>query len=100
MMVRANGVNPENLQRSEMIVHRALDTIESRVAATGYLCGDSFTAADLTAAALFAPLANPSHPDMHRPDPVPAELRALLDTWSAPPSIAWVNRMYHMHRPE
>lgn len=100
LMARANGVNPENLRRSERIARDALDTMEAQVADTGYLCGRSFTAADLTAAALFAPLANPPHPDMHRPHPVPDELRMLLDTWSAHPSIDWVNRMYQMHRPD
>lgn len=98
LIARGNGVNPENVQRSERIARNAMDVIASRATDTGYLCGDGFTAADLTAAALLAPLASPSHPDMRRPEPVPAALRDLFETWSTRPAIAWVNQIYHSHR--
>jgi glutathione S-transferase len=66
---------------------------------TGYIIGDSFTIADLTAASLLAPLANPQHPDMARPTPIPAGVQAVLDRYKEHQAIAWVNRQYESHRP-
>lgn len=99
LIARGNGVNPDNVTRSLEITHKALERIASKIADTDYLVGDSFTAADLTAAALFAPLANPDHVDMKRPEPVPANVRAVIQQYAAHPTIAWVNRMYENHRP-
>ena len=76
-----------------------MDEIAETISATGYLVGDSFTVADLTAAALCAPLANPTHVDMARPQPVPESIQAILDDYVDHPAIAWVNRMYELHRP-
>lgn len=71
LMAKANGVNEANTKASFDITRRALDDVAARTEGTGYLVGESFTAADLTAAALFAPIANPEHPDMKRPSPYP-----------------------------
>jgi len=70
VIAKANGVNPENLKRAEQAVATFLDEIAEAAADTGYLVGSKFTAADLTAAALLAPLINPDHPDMAKPEPV------------------------------
>ncbi len=99
LMAKANGVTEANVEKSFDITRQTLDEVATRVHATGYLVGDSFTAADLTAAALLAPLANPEHPDMRRPTPVPTDLGRLLDEFRDHSSIAWVNTMYREHRP-
>lgn len=99
LIAKANGVNPENIARSGEIVARYLDEVAEAVSKTGYLVGDRFTAADLTAAALLAPLANPGHPDMRRPEPVVDSLQAILDRYSSHPAIAWVEQQYRQHRP-
>ena len=65
----------------------------------GYLVGDSFSVADLTAAALLAPLASVSHPDMARPQPVPKALTEFYARWADHPAIAWVKHQYAAHRP-
>ena len=95
---KANGVNPKNIELSREIIRRYLDEIETSVAATGYLVGDQFTAADLTAAALIAPLANPDHIDMKRPSPVLPALQEILDHYAEHPAIAWVEQQYRVHR--
>lgn len=100
LMAKANGVNEANTKASFDITRRALDDVAARTEGTGYLVGESFTAADLTAAALFAPIANPEHPDMKRPSPVPDEMQRLLDEFEDHPAIVWVNRMYREHRPD
>jgi len=63
-----------------------------------YLCGDGFSVADLTAAALLAPLVAP-HPQMRPPEPMPDALAALVEKWRSAPVGAWVLEMYRRHRP-
>lgn len=99
LIAAGNGVNPENIAQCRQTTAAALDRVAAAVADTGYLVGDSFTAADLTAAALFAPLANPTHPDMKRPEPVPSSVRDIIRSYADHPTISWVNRMYELHRP-
>ena len=99
LIAKGNGVNPENIERCKKVTQATLDAIAEQTAVTGYLVGDCFTVADLTAAALCAPLANPSHPDMSRPNPVPDSIRSVIDSYRDHPAIAWVNQMYEKHRP-
>jgi glutathione S-transferase len=61
---------------------------------SGYLVGDEFSVADLTAAALMAPTIAPEqfpYPQPHRGDERLADLRELLDE-------SWVREMYARHR--
>jgi len=99
LIAKGNGVNAENIARCRDTTAKFLDQIAEASSASGYLVGDSFTVADLTAAALCAPLANPTHVDMSRPQPVPDSIQAILDDYVDHPAIAWVNRMYELHRP-
>ena len=64
-----------------------------------YLAGDSFSVADLTAAALLAPLIDPPHPDMKKPEPMPAKLAALTHKWHDHPAGRWALGIYERHRP-
>ena len=80
-------------------VDRTLDEIAEQVEATGYLVGDAFTIADLTAAALLAPVANPDHPDMRRPSPQPSRVAEFVASWHAHPASEWARSMYDAHRP-
>lgn len=99
LIAKGNGVNPENIAHCREVTAKMLDQIDEDTKETGYLVGESFTVADLTAAALCAPLANPTHVDMARPQPVPESIQAILDEYKNHPAIAWVNRMYELHRP-
>ena len=94
----ANGVNPENVERSLRLTEQALDQVAEQARTTGYLVGDQFSVADLTAASLLAPIASVKHPDMRRQEPQPDKLRVLLQRWSNHDAITWVNRMYDLHR--
>ena len=98
MIKKGNGVTPELITERKKVTLAALDEVASMTAETGYIVGDTFTVADLTAACLFAPLANPAHPDMARPQPAPARIQAILDRYRDHPAIAWTNRMYTQHR--
>lgn len=100
LIARANGVaDPDNVRRSEAIVESVMAQVAEATAATGQLVGDAFSAADLTAAALLAPLVNPAHPDMNRPRPMPPALDALVSRWQSHPGGRWVLDQYARHRP-
>jgi glutathione S-transferase len=77
----------------------ALDFVAKETQATGYLVGDAFSVADLTAAALLAPLVQPEHPDMRRPEPIPPRVQEFLARWASHPGTAWVLEQYRRHRP-
>ncbi len=100
MVAKGNGlVDPANVAHSFDVTARALDRVARDTEATGYVVGDAFTVADLTCAALLAILTAPPHPDMHRPEPVPERVAALLARYERHPAIAWVNETYRRHRP-
>lgn len=99
LIAKANGtVDPKNVERAFQITNEYLDRVVDQTRATGYLCGNGFTLADLTAASLLAPLANVDHPDMKRPQPMPDSIRQFYDLWRDHPGIDWVRRMYAQHR--
>jgi glutathione S-transferase len=76
----------------------ALDRIEREVGASGYLVGDRFTVADLSAVALFVPLVQP--PEF--PYAWPAGLPERAARWRAElaprPGFRWVQETYRRHR--
>jgi glutathione S-transferase len=76
----------------------ALALVAKRSRETGYLVGDAFSIADLCAAALLAPSANPGDSPMEQPLPRPAKLASWLMRWNDHPGVAWVREMYRAHR--
>jgi glutathione S-transferase len=76
----------------------ALDRVAREVGPGGYLVGDAFSVADLTAAALLAPAARVSHPAMALPEPMPAPLAHWYARWASHPGAAWVREQYRNHR--
>ncbi len=63
-------------------------------AATGYLCGDTFSIADLTAAATLAVFVKPEDSPMASPQPVGASFQALIARYAKHPGADWVRRIY------
>jgi len=98
LIAKGNGVNPANIERCFAVVDDWLEEIAKRTEATGYLVGDTFSVADLAGAALLAPLANPTHPDMARPTPVPASVQDLLARYADHAAIHWTTEIYARHR--
>jgi glutathione S-transferase len=64
----------------------------------GYLVGDRFTLADLTAAAILAPALMPPEFPYAPPQPIAPVVQAFLDRWKDHPGAAWVRDMYRRHR--
>jgi glutathione S-transferase len=100
LMARANDADrPERVVRAFEIVGETLDRVARSVGPSGQLVGDAFGVADLTGAALLAPLVDTGHPDMARPEPVPEAVRALLARFADHDAAHWVREQYAKHRP-
>ena len=52
-------INDDTARASEAQIRAAMDRLETEIGPGGYLAGDAFSVADLTAAALFTPLLAP-----------------------------------------
>jgi glutathione S-transferase len=94
---RRYSIQAEDVERSRATLVAALDRIEAELQSSGYLVGDSFTVADLTAAALLYPLANPPEFQYTIPDP-PPKLRSQLDSLNSHSAVEWIRKMYRHHR--
>lgn len=94
------------LRLSAATVTRSRDTIASSVAwlesqgvpGKRYLVGNRFTVADLTAAALLAPLACPAEHPIYGSARYRAGIEPLVGPWQDGPAFAWVRQMYREHR--
>ncbi len=100
VIARANGADDaEGIERAFERTRRALDFVEKQVGVSGYLVGDAFSVADLCCASLLAPIANPDHPDMRSPEPVPESIQAFRARFREHSAIRWVLDQYARHRP-
>ena len=82
-------ISAESAATSRAKMVAAMDRLERETSTSGYLVGDSFTVADLTAAALFYPVARPPEfpvPDGRRPRPARFVARVRRLTRPADPA--------------
>jgi glutathione S-transferase len=91
------GIDAERSAQSRAKVEEALTRIESELQPSGYLVGDAFSVADLTAAALLAPLL---HADEfpYRLPPLLPPLAAWRASVAERPGFRWAAEMYRRHR--
>ena len=99
LIAKGNAVSADNVPRAFARTDQALDEAARLIGPNGQIVGDVFTLADLTVAALLAPLAELAHPDMLRPQPVPARMQALYARYQKHAAIQWVREQYAKHRP-
>jgi glutathione S-transferase len=92
------SVNAEAAQNSREMCVAAMDRLEAELGRSGYLVGDSFTVADLTAAALFYPVVRPAAFPYPSVTAVPEAGRDFLDALARRPGGRWVADMYERHR--
>jgi glutathione S-transferase len=97
---RKYTVNPESVARSREIVVAAMDRIERERGPSGYLVGDFFSVADLTAAAIFSVLVRPPEFPYHQVDPArdPEDLKRWREGLVDHPAFEYVLQMYARHR--
>lgn len=97
MVQRYYGASGDGARTGEAAMRATLDRLEREVRPSGYLVGDAFSVADLTAAALLGPLTRPpGFPSSGQP--VPASLAPLWDELAAHPAARWAREIYVTHR--
>jgi glutathione S-transferase len=91
------GAYGAGAERAVRQIREAMDRVERELQPSGYLVGERFSVADLSAAALFTPILSPPERPYSPPRLVPPlmELRAELN---ARQGGAWVTEMYARHR--
>jgi glutathione S-transferase len=99
-MRRRFEISAESAAHSRAKMVAALDRLEREVSPSGYLVGDWFTVADLTAAALLYPVARPPQfpYTMVADDDLPASWSDFLDSLADRPGGRWVADIYRRHR--
>jgi len=99
-MAREMGLtDPQAVEESYAATERALDFVAKEAGAEGFLVGDRFSVADLTAAALLAPACNPPDSIMTQPEPAPEAIVDWRARWADHPGTAWVHARYRDQRP-
>jgi glutathione S-transferase len=100
-VMRYLRVNPATVAAAEDIVAGHLDRVAEMLAdGREYLAGDRFTAADLTFAALCAPLVVPAQYGIPLPslDEIPKRLRPAFEGYRRHPAGKHALRVYQRHR--
>lgn len=98
---RVLDVTPETAASSEVVVRETFDDVAARLAdGRPFLCGESFTAADLSFAALAAAVLMPPGYGVPLPQPevLPAPMAAKVNELRAHPAGAYALRMYREQR--
>ncbi len=98
LMRRYMKINDKTADQSRQVMESLLTELAENYRARPYLAGDSFSRADLTAAALFAPLFQPAAYPVPWPDPerIPEEIRAWTDQRKS--EFRFLEQIYHNHR--
>jgi glutathione S-transferase len=93
------GINSETAVEGRKKTIAAIERLESEIGPTGYLVGDHFSVADLTAAALLFPLVRPPEAGLAiPPGRVPEPLERFGAEQEGRPAWDWVREMYRRHR--
>lgn len=96
LMRRALDINAITAAGSRQRMLAALNRLNKAVEGNNYLVGDQFTRADLTAAALLAPLFMPAGYGLDWPKELPEPLKA--DVEALMPQLEWAREIYRKHR--
>jgi glutathione S-transferase len=97
-MRRRFEITAEAAERSRAKTVAAMDRLEREICSSGFLVGESFTVADLTAAALFYPVVLPPQFPYPTIVEVPDSLLEFLDSLAQRPGGKWVAEIYRRHR--
>ncbi len=95
-----HGIDDDSRGRAPDIVKSGLDRVAKQKRPSGYLVGDVFSVADLTAATLLAPMARPKGTVWAGQSDLPDAVERFLEEIAGHEGIAWVHEMYRRHRGE
>lgn len=102
VFIKRHKVTPEASALSEQRIQQAMAWLEGRISdGRLYLVGPRLSVADITAAALLAPLACPAQHPIYGDAEYITMMRPIGASWrSDRPALDWVRRMYDLHRGE
>lgn len=90
---------PASIDEAHEGTRRGFELVAAEAGPDGYLVGNRFTIADLTAASLLAPAVMPPSSPMALPEPKPQRLQTWLEQWANHPGAQWVLERYRRDRP-
>ncbi len=91
-------ITPARAEAGRETTLEALNFIAANAGRDGYLIGNRFSVADLTAAALLFLTALPSEAHIPAFHPVSASAKKWLARWEGHPGTVWIRTMYQRHR--
>jgi glutathione S-transferase len=97
-MRRNMGASTEGVRLAHERLAGYFDRLEAEIGPSGYLVGERFSIADLTAAAIMSAVVRPPGFSYPLPEPCPLELVALRASVEARPGFRWVLDIYARHR--
>jgi glutathione S-transferase len=94
------SIRAETVEESREKLRAAFDKVEADLSPSGYLVGESFTVADLTAASILGLIVVPPEFPYIKvpPDERTAQFRRFRDSLKDRPGFKWVEDMYARHR--
>jgi glutathione S-transferase len=94
------GLHPHQVSVARSNIETYFGELESLIKPSGYLVGDAFSVADLTAAAVMTAIVRPAEFPYQLPEPWPEELTEIREEISRYPACEWVLDIYNKHRGE
>ena len=95
-MRKLMNINEATAAKSRQTVLMALERMNDALDENQYLVGNRFSRADLTAAALLAPLFTPPQYGLDWPDKMPEPLQSEVNALE--PQLVWAKEIYRKHR--
>lgn len=95
-MISYLDINKQTANLSKEHLLQAIDKIANHLNGRKFLVGDQFTRADVTAAALLAPLIKPAKYGLNWPQKLPEELEVFIESQNS--KLQWVRDMYEQYR--
>jgi glutathione S-transferase len=93
-----HAINPATVAKSRDQIARGMDRVHAELQPSGYLVGDRFSVADLTAAALLAPVVGPPELEYPPPEPLAESFARSRGEFGRHPAAEWVKGIYARHR--
>lgn len=92
-------IHAQRTALAQQRISEVMDWLEDRVAHNGlYLVGERFTVADITAAALLAPIACPTEHPVYSAASYRDGMAGAVKPWLGRPALTWVREVYARHR--